>query len=123
MRRLVATCTLLLSACSNESFADPPAGASQIAVNSPDIPARYYLLEQEKAPSGRINAIVLQQFKNGRPGERFGYEVECGAGGARWATSTAGTLAELRAKPSAEDRFQLGEPGSESAQIATWLCG
>lgn len=119
---IAAAVCLLAAGCSNESFAPPPPGKEQIGViGKGDSPVRYFLMEQERAPNGRIHAIVLQQFKNGRPGLPFGYQIDC-ANGPRWFNDSSETLAAIRAAPAPDSQMQLGEPGDESSQIARWLC-
>lgn len=115
-----AVCALI-AAC-GEDFSPPPAGKEPIGViGKGDLPARYYLMEQERMPNGRLHAVVLQQFKNGRPGMPIGYQIDC-SNGPRWFNNGGDTLAALRAEPVADDRMTLGEPDAESTQIARWLC-
>jgi hypothetical protein len=123
MRRIViAALAVAASACGNESFAPAPAGKEQIAViGKGDVPARYFLMEQEKMPNGRLNAIVLQQFKSGKPGFPIGFQIDC-ANGPRWFNNGGDTLAALRSAPARDDQMQIGERDNESAQIARWLC-
>lgn len=119
---VIAAAAVAAAGCSNESFAPPPEGKEQIGVISGgDLPARYFLMEQEKLPNGRLNAVVLQQFKNGRPGFPIGFQIDC-AGGPRFNNNSGETLEAMRAAPIPDDKLVLGESGSESSQVVKWLC-
>ena len=120
---VIAAAAVAAAGCSNEKFAPPPEGKEQIGVISGgDLPARYYLMEQEKLPNGRIHAVVFQQFKNNRPGYPLGYQIDC-AGGPRWFNNGGETLEAMRSAPARDDQLTLGEKGDDSSQIARWLCG
>jgi hypothetical protein len=119
----IAAVAVAAAGCSNESWAPPPPGKEQIAVigKSGDVPARYFLMEQEKLPNGRLNAVVLQQFKRGKPGFPLGFQIDC-ANGPRWNNNSGETLAAMRAARVPDERMQMGDPSDESSQIARWLC-
>jgi len=106
------------SACSNNDYTDPPAGATPIPVLG-DKETRYYLLEQERAPDGRLHAIVLMNLPTGREGPRAGYRIDC-SGGPAWIPEAVDTLAELR-KPSTQPMRTSSADGS-TEEVVRWLC-
>lgn len=108
-----------ISACSNNDYADPPAGATPIPVLG-DKETRYYLLEQERAADGRLNAIVLMNLPTGREGPRAGYRIDC-SGGPAWSTEMVDTLAELRSRPAAQAMRTTSNEGF-TEEIVRWLC-
>lgn len=115
--------TSALGACGGESFVDPPAGAEPIpVVVRADGPGqRYHLLEREVLPNGMVNAVVLQSFRNDRPGRPLGYQVKCGAFPS-WHNNGAETLAGMRASPARPNQLSRSEDSDESHQITAWLC-
>lgn len=118
---VAASILTTLVACSSEEFAPPPAGAVPIAAAGGEGRVRYYRLETARSPDGLVQAIVLQQFPNGRPGTRFGYEIECGAG-PRYRAIEAESLAALRAAPRG-DRNLVANGSDTTGQVVVWLCG
>lgn len=106
------------SACSNNDYSDPPAGATPIPVLG-DEETRYYLLEQERGADNRLHAIVLMNLPTGREGPRAGYRIDC-AGGPAWSTEMVDTLAELR-KPSTQPMRTSSADGF-TEEIVRWLC-
>jgi hypothetical protein len=83
--------------------------------------ARYYVLEQERTPAGRLNIVVLQQFPNNRPSGRFGYQIDCARGPA-FMNTRDGTLAEMKARPAPDSQLTMGDAASAGHAIAKWLC-
>lgn len=119
---IVVVAAALVAGCGSKDFAEAPAGKEQIAViGGGDMPARYFLVEQEKMPNGRLHAVVLQQFKTGRPGMPIGFQIDC-AGGPRWYNAGGATLAAMRGEAVGDERLTMKDRSDESQQIAIWLC-
>jgi hypothetical protein len=107
--------------CASELFAPPPEGATKIPLDTYG-QSRFFLLEKEVIPTGRLNAIVLQQFPDRGPGVLFAYQVDCARGPA-WTNNTeAGDLAALRDLPVGDEFLRTWPDSEPSQQIAAWVC-
>jgi hypothetical protein len=84
--------------------------------------ARYLLLEKEQIPTGRLNAIVLQQYPDGAPGLRLAYQIDCAQGPAWTDTTEADNLAALRELPVGDEFLRAREQADHGQQIAVWIC-